>query len=117
MINKWKPILIFGKGIRRLPSAVFDLLEGTGREKSRHELEQNEHECEYYLSHLVPRGSVVLDCCCGSGTTLAVARRLGMSSIGIDEDPGAIALTRERLGESPLSRKSLAKVAAGRGRG
>lgn len=117
VINKWKPILIYGKGVRRLPSAVFDLLEGSGREKSRHEFEQNEQDCEYYLSHLVPRGALVLDCCCGSGTTLAVARRLGMRAVGIDEDPGAIALTKERLGESRSTRKDLAKVAAGRGSG
>ena len=37
VINKWKPILLYGKGVRRLPSADFDLLQGSGREKSRHE--------------------------------------------------------------------------------
>lgn len=63
VINKWKPILIYGKGVGRLPSAVFDLLEGSGRDKTRHEFEQPEQEPDYYLSHLVPAGSVVLDCC------------------------------------------------------
>jgi hypothetical protein len=47
---------------------------------------------------------------------LVVAIRLGMSAIGIDQDPGAIALTRERLRELPAKRAAPAEVIAGRGR-
>jgi site-specific DNA-methyltransferase (adenine-specific) len=95
--NRWKPLLIYGQRIGRLPDTVLDLLAG-GRQKQHHEWEQPESECEYYLSRLVPRGGVVLDSCCGSGTTLAVAQRLNLEGIGIDCDPGAIALARSRLG-------------------
>lgn len=42
--------------------------------------------------------SAVLDPMCGSGTTLAVARRLGRACAGVDESPVAIATTRTRLG-------------------
>jgi DNA modification methylase len=42
-------------------------------------------------------GDVVLDPCCGSGTTLVVARRLGRRWIGIDRSPTAIELSWERL--------------------
>ncbi len=41
-------------------------------------------------------GDVVLDPCCGSGTTLVVAERLGRSWIGIDVSPLAIELTTRR---------------------
>ncbi len=42
-------------------------------------------------------GDLVLDPCCGSGTTLLAASRLGRPSVGIDASPLAIAATRSRL--------------------
>lgn len=42
-------------------------------------------------------GSVVADFFCGSGTTLAVAAKLGRSAIGCDASPLAIETTRARL--------------------
>lgn len=42
-------------------------------------------------------GNLVLDPCCGSGTTLIAASRLGRPSVGIDASPLAIAATRTRL--------------------
>jgi DNA modification methylase len=46
------------------------------------------------------RPGVVLDPFVGSGTTLAVARELGRSSIGIDIDERNVLLARERVGDS-----------------
>ena len=42
--------------------------------------------------------SRVLDPMCGSGTTLAVAKRLGRRFAGVDQSPIAIAIARKRLG-------------------
>ncbi len=42
--------------------------------------------------------SAVLDPMCGSGTTLAVAQRLGRPCAGVDESPVAIATIKKRLG-------------------
>ncbi len=44
--------------------------------------------------------SAVLDPMCGSGTTLAVAHRLGRNCAGIDESPVAMETVRKRLGLS-----------------
>jgi len=43
------------------------------------------------------RGDLVLDPFCGSGTTGAVAKRLGRHYLGIEREQGYIALARERL--------------------
>lgn len=43
-------------------------------------------------------GDVVLDPFCGSGTTLVAAQRLGRRWIGIDVNPQAVAIARQRLG-------------------
>jgi site-specific DNA-methyltransferase (adenine-specific) len=44
-------------------------------------------------------GDLVLDPYAGSGTTLAVAARLGRAAIGIDQSPRAFAIARQRLTE------------------
>ena len=43
------------------------------------------------------QGDIVLDPFCGSGTTLVSANELGRKWIGIDENPDAISISRERL--------------------
>ncbi|MCC6901117.1 MAG: site-specific DNA-methyltransferase [Polyangiaceae bacterium] len=43
-------------------------------------------------------GDRVLDPMCGSGTTLAVAQRLGRMWVGIDQSPVALAVSTRRLG-------------------
>jgi site-specific DNA-methyltransferase (adenine-specific) len=63
---------------------------------------------EHVVGNDPARGGVVLDPCCGSGTTLMVARRLKRTATGIDCDPGSIALARTRLGK-PV--KKSAKIA------
>lgn len=52
----------------------------------------------YFLPCLCPPGGTVLDPFCGSGTTLAVAQRLGRNSIGIDIRDSQVALSRRRCG-------------------
>ncbi len=46
-------------------------------------------------------GSYVLDCFCGSGTTLVAAQKRGRKWIGIDSSPLAIEVAQRKLGELP----------------
>lgn len=52
---------------------------------------------ETLIGACCPPGGVVLDPVCGSGTTLVAAAALGRRAIGIDINPDALRLTRERL--------------------
>jgi adenine-specific DNA-methyltransferase len=47
------------------------------------------------------KGDLVLDCFCGSGTTLQAAQELGRNWIGIDESEHAIKVTRKKLSAVP----------------
>jgi DNA modification methylase len=53
---------------------------------------------ELLVGACCPPDGLVLDPCCGSGTTLVAARTLGRSAIGADASDDAIRITRERLG-------------------
>jgi site-specific DNA-methyltransferase (adenine-specific) len=55
---------------------------------------------EFLIKACCPPGGIVFDPFVGSGTTLAVARRLGRSGIGIDIRESQIDLARRRLGFS-----------------
>ncbi len=52
---------------------------------------------ELLVGACCPPGGAVLDCFCGSGTTLVAAQRLGRSAVGIDRDDRALSLARQRL--------------------
>jgi len=58
---------------------------------------------ELLVGACCPPGGTVLDPCCGSGTTLVAAARLGGGRrvIGFDISPQAVRLTRRRLSEQP----------------
>lgn len=72
-----------------------------GGSRLRHENEAPfpDSLADFFVSSLCPPGGVVLDPFCGSGTTLAVAEKLGRNSIGIDIRQSQIELTQRRIAE------------------
>jgi hypothetical protein len=54
---------------------------------------------EFFIKSFCPPGGLVLDPFAGSGTTLAVAKRLGRNYIGIDNDEKWVELSKRRLAE------------------
>jgi site-specific DNA-methyltransferase (adenine-specific) len=56
---------------------------------------------ELLIAACCPPGGLVLDPCCGSGTTLVAATNLGRRAIGWDTSPAAIKVTRHRLQTAP----------------
>jgi adenine-specific DNA-methyltransferase len=68
---------------------------GTSRE--RYPTEKNEDLLNQIISNSSRKGDLVLDCFCGSGTTLDVAEKLGRKWIGIDTSKTAIEATKKRL--------------------
>lgn len=56
---------------------------------------------KFIISASSDEGDLVLDCFCGSGTTLAAAQELGRHWIGIDASDAAIRVSKKRLTELP----------------
>ncbi len=52
---------------------------------------------EVLIGACCPPAGIVLDPCCGSGTTLVAALRLGRQSIGFDTSARAVGISRERV--------------------
>jgi len=69
----------------------------TSRERLDYPTQKPQVLLERIVSASSNEGDIVLDAFCGSGTTLAAARKLGRRWIGIDISPTACKLSRERL--------------------
>jgi hypothetical protein len=52
---------------------------------------------QWLVRLVTPKGGTVLDPFCGSGSTLLAASREGFDAIGIDSDPHAVEIARQRL--------------------
>ena len=88
-------------GFRFQPSAPWwgpfsDRLEFAA-EKVASKLQQPVEEAEYLLGNLCPKGGIVLDPCCGTGTTGVAAAQLGLPFIGGDNNPEMIEKAKGRL--------------------
>ena len=68
-------------------------------EKLDYPTQKNENLLERIITASSNPGDLVLDCFCGSGTTLAVAQKLGRRWIGCDINLGAIQTTTKRLNQ------------------
>lgn len=67
------------------------------RERTGYPTQKPEALLERLLRSLTSEGDLVLDPYCGSGTTLAVAHRLGRRALGIDQGAQARDVTLQRL--------------------
>jgi len=112
-INKlrggWKPIIICGKPpIKKYWNPTLDVIKGQ-REKDLHKWQQGESEVEYLVENFTLPGQLVVDPCCGSGTVPAVCKHLDRQCIGIDIDPDAVKIARERVSKATVDDKSKKK--------
>jgi len=77
--------------------AVQDIWLGMKDNGGDYPTEKNEHVLERVIRATSDPGDLVLDCFIGSGTTAAVAQKLGRRWIGCDINKGAIQTTGKRL--------------------
>jgi len=71
----------------------------TSLENTQYPTQKPENLLERIILASSNPGDLVLDCFCGSGTTLAVAQKLGRRWIGCDINLGAIQTTTKRLNQ------------------
>ena len=94
----YKPILILQKPPRTKPKRYFcDVILGTGREKDAHEWQQGEEELRQLFEPFTDPGDTVLDPFMGSGTTIAMAKKMNRRAIGFDIDGDNVAIVTARV--------------------
>ena len=79
------------------PSDVWDIIPEDTQKRETHFAPYPADLCRIPILATCPPGGVVLDPFCGTGTTLAVAKSLGRSGIGIEISSSYADLIRQRL--------------------
>lgn len=78
-----------------------DIWEFKDPQYPKYPTEKNIDLLKFIVSASSNKDSIVLDCFCGSGTTLISAQELGRNWIGIDQSEHAIKVVKERLETLP----------------
>ena len=73
------------------------MINPVARERTSYPTQKPEELIERIVRAASDKGSIVLDCFCGSGTTSAVAEKLGRRWIMADINKGAIQTTMKRM--------------------
>jgi len=87
------------KGVPMPDAWEISMINPVGNERVDYPTQKPEKLLERILLASSNPGDLVLDCFCGSGTTLAVAQKLGRRWIGCDINLGAIQTTTKRLNQ------------------
>jgi len=93
---EWKPMLWFVKGERRDREYVADAVHSQP-DKTFDDWGQSLIEARYYIERLTSPGDIILDPCCGGGTTCVAALDLGRRYIAFDSDKEKVELARKRI--------------------
>jgi len=82
------------------PTDVWNILPEDTQNRTAHFAPYPVELCLIPILATCPKGGIVLDPFCGTGTTLLAARGLGRRSVGIDVSSAYLALCKERCGKS-----------------
>jgi len=86
-------------GLRKKATDVLDIpsLNNMAGERTGYPTQKPLALLDVLVRACCPPGGLVLDPCCGSGTTLVAAVRSGRRAIGCDINPDAVRIARERV--------------------
>lgn len=96
-----------GSSEKALPTDVWYVatINGMAKERTDYPTQKPEELIEKIVKASSNNGDLVMDCFVGSGTTCAVAQKLGRRFIGCDINKGAIITTTERLNKFLMDQK------------
>lgn len=92
----WKPVLWYVNG-DYTGDWIGDVVTSETNEKNMHHWQQSESGMRDLMRRFVYPNQVILDPFTGASTTGVVALRLRCQYIGIDNDPAALSVSKERL--------------------
>jgi site-specific DNA-methyltransferase (adenine-specific) len=78
------------------PTDVWDILPEDTQNRKSHFAPYPEDLCRIPILATCPKGGIVIDPFCGTGTTLFVARHLNRKSVGIDISPRYLEISEKR---------------------
>ena len=81
LICRWKPVLIFQNGKRKISNTIQDYFISKQREKDGHDWQQSESGVSYLIERFTEIGDTICEPFAGSGTTIKASLKLGRKII------------------------------------
>jgi len=93
--------IIYAEDAKENGVRLQDILEFKDTQTPSYPTEKNIEFLQLLIKTSSKPDSIVLDCFCGSGTTLVAAKELGRDWIGIDQSKHAIEVAQKRIDKTP----------------
>jgi len=97
VICKWKPVLIFQNGKKKIKNTLKDFVISEGKEKHDHNWQQSKSGISYIMEMFTDPGDIICEPFAGSGTTIIVAKKLNRNVIAAEIDDDTYNLARTNL--------------------
>ena len=97
LICRWKPILIYQNGRKKLSNTFQDYFISEAREKNEHDWQQSESGVSYLIEMFTNPGELIIDPFAGSGTTLIAAHKMGRNVKGAEIDETTYNIAKSKL--------------------
>jgi tRNA G10 N-methylase Trm11 len=103
---EWKPLLWYVKEEKsNILDTMFDHIESSPPDKSRHEWAQSPEEVRHLVRYLTVENQIVLDPMMGTGTTGIAALNLKRKFIGIEINQATFEIARSNIGNITIENK------------
>lgn len=86
LMCRWKPVLIFQNGKKKLQNTFQDYFISEQREKTAHDWQQSESGVAYLIEMFTNKGDTILEPFAGSGTTIIAGKSKGRNIIAAEID-------------------------------
>ena len=86
LMCRWKPVLIFQNGKKKIENTFQDYFVSEQREKNGHDWQQSKSGVAYLIEMFTKKGDTILEPFAGSGTTMIAAREKERNVIGAEID-------------------------------
>ena len=97
VIAKWKPILIFQNGKKKVDNTLKDFVVSGVKEKGSHDWQQSKSGISYIIEMFTYPNDIICEPFAGSGTTMIVAKELNRNIIAAEIDEDAYNLAKANL--------------------
>jgi hypothetical protein len=97
LICRWKPVLIFQNGKKKIENTFQDYFISEQREKTGHDWQQSQSGVAYLIEMFTKPNDLIMDPFAGSGTTMIVAKQKGRRVKGSEIDEQTYNIARANL--------------------
>jgi DNA modification methylase len=97
LICRWKPVLVFQNGKKKIPNTIQDYFISEGREKDGHDWQQSKSGVSYLIERFTEPGQTVFEPFAGSGTTIIACKALNRNVIAAEIDETTYNIAKSNL--------------------